>query len=185
MARFRYAAMDSGGDETTGEVTAEGRTQAAQMIRAKGLFPTRISELEAAGHKKGSVGSALKSGTKAKKKNAVTSFLTGRVKPRQLMTFTRQLATLIEAGLPLLRGLKILLKQEKTPGLRDALEGPRVALLEFVGRGVEADDLAVDLLLAQAAGDQLGDLGTGVEDGDPFGMMHSMGLFNKVMTATR
>ncbi len=64
-------------------------------------------------------------------------------------------------------------------------DAPRVALLEFVGRGVEADDLAVDLLLAQAAGDQLGDLGTVVEDGDPFGMMHSMGLFNKVMTATR
>ena len=124
MAKFRYAAMDSDGGETTGELTAESRTQAAQMIRAKGLFPTRISELDAAGPKKGSVGSALKAGPQqSRKKNAVMAFLTGRVKPRQLMTFTRQLATLIEAGLPLLRGLKILLKQEKTPGLRDALHG--------------------------------------------------------------
>ena len=123
MARFRYSAMDSSGGESTGELTSESRTQAAQMIRAKGLFPTKISEVAAAGPKKGSVGSALNKGPQVKKRNPVMAFLNGRVKPRQLMTFTRQLATLIEAGLPLLRGLKILLKQEKTPGLRDALQG--------------------------------------------------------------
>jgi type IV pilus assembly protein PilC len=46
-----------------------------------------------------------------------------RVKPKQLMVFTRQLATLVDAGLPLLRGLRILLKQEKHPALREALNG--------------------------------------------------------------
>jgi type IV pilus assembly protein PilC len=48
--------------------------------------------------------------------------LTGpRIKPKQLMIFTRQLATLVDAGLPLLRGLRVLLKQEKNPALRQAL----------------------------------------------------------------
>jgi type IV pilus assembly protein PilC len=46
-----------------------------------------------------------------------------RVKPKSLMVFTRQLATLVQAGLPLLRGLRILLKQEKNSALREALSG--------------------------------------------------------------
>jgi type IV pilus assembly protein PilC len=46
-----------------------------------------------------------------------------KVKPKHLMVFTRQLATLVQAGLPLLRGLRILLKQEKQVGLREALNG--------------------------------------------------------------
>jgi len=46
-----------------------------------------------------------------------------KVKPKQLMVLTRQLATLVQAGLPLLRGLRILLKQEKNTTLREALGG--------------------------------------------------------------
>jgi type IV pilus assembly protein PilC len=46
-----------------------------------------------------------------------------KVRTRNLMVFTRQLATLVDAGLPLLRGLRILLKQEKHPGLREAISG--------------------------------------------------------------
>jgi type IV pilus assembly protein PilC len=57
------------------------------------------------------------------KKTSVFAMFGGRVKPKQLMVLTRQLATLVDAGLPLLRGLRILLKQEKRPVLRDALGG--------------------------------------------------------------
>ncbi len=42
----------------------------------------------------------------------------GRVKPKVLMTFTRQLATLVDAGLPLLRGLRVLEKQERNAALK-------------------------------------------------------------------
>jgi type IV pilus assembly protein PilC len=45
-------------------------------------------------------------------------FLSGRVKSKQLSVFTRQLATLVDAGLPLLRGLRVLEKQEPNPTLR-------------------------------------------------------------------
>ena len=48
------------------------------------------------------------------------SFL-ARVKPKQMTAFTRQLATLINAGLPLLRGLQVLNKQEKNPALKRAI----------------------------------------------------------------
>src|SRR5208283_364877 len=44
--------------------------------------------------------------------------LSGRVKSKVLTTFTRQLATLVDAGLPLLRGLRVLEKQERNPTLK-------------------------------------------------------------------
>ena len=47
----------------------------------------------------------------------------GKVGAKQIMIFTRQLATLVDAGLPLLRGLHVLQKQEKTPQFRAALQG--------------------------------------------------------------
>jgi type IV pilus assembly protein PilC len=50
-------------------------------------------------------------------------FLSGRVKAGPLAIFTRQLATLIEAGMPLLRGLRILREQEDSPALRNVLDG--------------------------------------------------------------
>ena len=47
--------------------------------------------------------------------------LSGRVKPKVLTTFTRQLATLVDAGLPLLRGLRVLEKQERNATLKKIL----------------------------------------------------------------
>src|SRR6185295_2418953 len=47
--------------------------------------------------------------------------LSGRVKSKVLTTFTRQLATLVDAGLPLLRGLRVLEKQEKNVTLKDII----------------------------------------------------------------
>ena len=47
--------------------------------------------------------------------------LGGGVKPKVLTTFTRQLATLVDAGLPLLRGLRVLEKQERNANLKGIL----------------------------------------------------------------
>ncbi len=124
MPRFRYVAMDGSGAETEGVVDAESQSQAVSAIRGKGLFPTRVSEMGGGAESKG------KANAPVKRRNAsatqgfqLSSMFKPRVKPKQLMVFTRQLATLIEAGLPLLRGLRILLKQTKTAGLREALTG--------------------------------------------------------------
>ncbi len=124
MARFKYLAMDSGGNETEGVLDAENQSQAVAMIRGKGLFPTKVSEI---GGKKQSApaqpkrASAGQDGKGLKMEIKMPAFLGSGVKPKQLMVFTRQLATLVDAGLPLLRGLRILLKQEKNSALRKAL----------------------------------------------------------------
>lgn len=117
MPRFKYVAMDPKGQETSGVLDAASQSQAVAMIRSKGFFPTRVAEL--GGQKKASTG--LTSAAEEDKRKKRSRFMTARVKPKQLMIFTRQLATLIDAGLTLLRGLRILLKQEKHPALREAL----------------------------------------------------------------
>src|SRR6185369_8302883 len=87
-----------------------------------GFFPTKVVEAE-----KGKDGKTEAKGKPkgAKKKGGSINIqipgLSGRVKPKVLTTFTRQLATLVDAGLPLLRGLRVLEKQEKHPTLKDII----------------------------------------------------------------
>ncbi|MBM4147463.1 MAG: type II secretion system F family protein [Lentisphaerae bacterium] len=114
MPRYKYAAMDSKGGETSGEIDAESQAKAVAAIRARGLFPTKLTPT-AAGPRASSGAKGLKTEIR------LPRFLRGRVRTKQLMVLTRQLATLVDAGLPLLRGLRILLRQERNPTLREAL----------------------------------------------------------------
>jgi type IV pilus assembly protein PilC len=120
--------MDSKGAETEGVIDAESQSQAIASIRSKGYFPTKVVDMTASGQKK-QVVAAVGGGGKQEKGKGFQMQLklprlgAKRVKAKQLMVFTRQFATLIDAGLPLLRGLRILLKQEKHPALREALNG--------------------------------------------------------------
>lgn len=124
MPRFKYFAMDAKGAETEGVLDAESQAAAIASIRSKGFFPTRVVEIGGGAKKEaGPAVMATVSGKGLAQKSSLLSMLGGRVKPKQLMVLTRQLATLVDAGLPLLRGLRILLKQEKRPALRDALGG--------------------------------------------------------------
>jgi type IV pilus assembly protein PilC len=116
MANFQYSALDAKGEQTNGTVSANNETEAIQQLRAKGLYPTHIQE-EGKG-KQGKVAAPVKSKAKAKANKASKSAVGGRVKPKNLMIFTRQLATLIDSGLPLLRSLTVLEKQEPHPVLR-------------------------------------------------------------------
>lgn len=117
MARFRYIAMDQSGAEVEGVVEAVNQSAAVSVIKANNMIPTRVDPV---GGRKAPKQAAK---SNAQKKSFDIPFLKGRVKPKQLMILTRQLATLLEAGLPLLRGLRILLKQEKNPAMREALAG--------------------------------------------------------------
>ncbi|MEO5711869.1 MAG: type II secretion system F family protein [Luteolibacter sp.] len=117
MANFQYSALDAKGEQTTGTVAAATEAEAIQQLRGKGLYPTQINE-EGKG-KKGKAApakSAVKG--KAKGKPVAKGQTGGRIKPKSLMIFTRQLATLIDSGLPLLRSLTVLEKQEPNPVLR-------------------------------------------------------------------
>jgi type IV pilus assembly protein PilC len=132
MATFTFTAIDGKGNESKGTVEADSQTSAVARLREKGLFPTQITEggARAAGGgrapaKSGSsTAGPLRRKTAPKPKGALSmeirlpAFLGGRVKPKQLMVVTRQLATLIDAGLPLLRGLQVIQRQERHPGLK-------------------------------------------------------------------
>ena len=106
MANFEYIALDAKGTETTGTIKANDEADAISQLRKSGLYPTQVVP---AG--KGGVSSAAKK--RAKKSQSKGTKVGGRVKGKVLMIFTRQLATLVDAGLPLLRGLSVLGKQEK------------------------------------------------------------------------
>ena len=108
MATYQYEAMNAAGQEVKAEIEAATTEEAIAKIREEGLFPTKVKEK--AGKKKTGGAEVAKTGKKA----AGAGF--GKVKEKQLVQFTRQLSTLQDAGLPILRSLKILEQQQK-PGL--------------------------------------------------------------------
>ncbi len=125
MPRFRYVASDSKGSETEGVLDAQSQSEAIAMLKAKGFFPTSCDEIGGGGPKRagGPAGKARGKGAGDIEIKMPKFLQAQRVKAKDLTVFTRQLATLIDAGLPLLRGLRILLKQEKNHALRNALNG--------------------------------------------------------------
>jgi type IV pilus assembly protein PilC len=123
MPKFSYVAMDSSGKETKGTLDVGSQNEAIGRVKEMGLFPTRIVEVEKVKEKPDAKG---KAGKVAKKKGGGSiqikiPGLSGRVKSKVLTTFTRQLATLVDAGLPLLRGLRVLEKQERHPTLKSII----------------------------------------------------------------
>jgi type IV pilus assembly protein PilC len=129
MPRFNYVALDSRGQESTGLIEAGSSNEAIGQLRQAGYFPTNVYEEGKGGGRDG----AKKSGRKAKapkpaaaagtttRKGGIVLFERKTIKPKTLMVFTRQLATLIDAGLPLLRGLTVLGKQERDPVLKKTI----------------------------------------------------------------
>jgi type IV pilus assembly protein PilC len=121
MATFQYEAMNSVGQAVKGAVDATSSEEAITKIRAMGNFPTKIKE-KAAG--KGGAGKAAAGGAAAAaspraarpKRRTV-----GKVPVKLLTQFTRQLSTLQDAGLPILRSLRILQEQQKPGMLRVAI----------------------------------------------------------------
>ncbi len=114
MATFKYEAMDTSGGEVKDSVEAGSEEEAQQKIRQMGYFVTKI--IEVAGAKKGG-GNKRRSG--GRKKGQV--FTIGGVSSKHLCTFTRQFSTLQDAGLPVLRSLRILEHQMKPGVLKNAL----------------------------------------------------------------
>jgi len=124
MPKFNYVALDSRGTESVGVVEASSSNEAISQLRQAGFFPTNVVEEGKGGARKAVAKKATKqasagsSGTAAKKPGGIELFKKETVKSKTLMIFTRQLATLIDAGLPLLRGLTVLAKQERDPVLK-------------------------------------------------------------------
>src|SRR6266481_2353662 len=125
MPKYNYVAMDSRGKETKGTLEVASQNEAIARVKDMNLFPTKIVEIEQTKETKGN--KRKPAGKSAGKKggginlNIKIPGLSGRVKSKVLTTFTRQLATLVDAGLPLLRGLRVLEKQERNSTLKGIL----------------------------------------------------------------
>jgi type IV pilus assembly protein PilC len=126
--------MNSSGQEVKEEIDANDSAEAIAKIRGKGLFPTKVREKAA----------KKRVGKKKEEEQSLTPkrkmpIAIGGVSRKQLVTFTRQLSTLQDAGLPILRSLQILEDQQK-PGLLKAIIGGVVDEVE--GGGTLSDAMA-------------------------------------------
>ncbi|HEX7676147.1 MAG TPA: type II secretion system F family protein [Bdellovibrio sp.] len=117
MAKFSYQAKNSAGQMVQGEIEAGNQQEAIIRLRAQQLLPVRLS----AGGRSSSAG-----------KGGNISFFSPRVKGRDLQIFTRQFATLINAGIPVVDSLKILseglrpgLLKEASAQVKTSIEGGR------------------------------------------------------------
>src|ERR1044071_9235267 len=132
MPKFTYVAMDSRGKETKGTLEVTNQNEAIGRLKEMGFFPTKVVEIDKSKDKTETKGKAPKAAGKKGGFNANISIkipgLSGRVKSKVLTTFTRQIATLVDAGLPLLRGLRVLEKQEKNPTLRKIINDLAVSI---------------------------------------------------------
>jgi type IV pilus assembly protein PilC len=100
MASFAYNAINAHGAELSGEIAAADLAAAREQLRMKGLLAQSINEVD------DGASSAVSSGAFAKK-----------IKPKSLQIFSRQFATMIEAGLNVVSALVILEDQTDDPGL--------------------------------------------------------------------
>ncbi len=110
MPKYAYKATNKEGKDQFGVLESESQALAVQDIRNMGLFPTHIREARKSDEKRA-----------RKKKGGISELYFGGLKWKEIVIMTRQLATLIDAGLPLLRSLNILVAQQKPSKLRDVL----------------------------------------------------------------
>lgn len=125
MPRYSYVALNARGQELSGFLEGVSPSDAIAQLRQAGYFPTSVNQDEPSGPpaKMERGGGAKKIVRKARvKRRGIVLWKKKTVKTKTLMVFTRQLATLVDAGLPLLRGLEVLGKQEPDSVLKDTIE---------------------------------------------------------------
>ncbi|MBE3097889.1 MAG: type II secretion system F family protein [Planctomycetes bacterium] len=110
MPLFEYEAVDSQGRDVKAEIDAASQKDAADKVRALGLFARDVRQKARRGP-----------APSAEPKKKARTFAIGRVNAKQLTQFTRQMSTLQDAGLPILRSLRILEGQTKPGILKNAL----------------------------------------------------------------
>lgn len=150
MPTYQFEAMDPQGQEIKDIIEAATQDDAQATIRSMGYFVTKIAV------QKQAKGAAASSGKKRK------SFAVGGAGGKKIVTFTRQLSILQDAGLPILRSLKILEEQAKPGALKnglidvcDEIEGG-ASLSEALAKSPKVfDRLYVNMIKAGEAGGSL------------------------------
>jgi len=130
MPIFQYTAMDSSGKERKGKMEAPDEQAVGAALKEQGMFPTSIKEASASGGKKKTAaksGGGKKGGSMLSKMSEI-NIGTPVIKKKDLTVMTRQLAILLDAGLPLVRALKTLENQSKNAAMRKVLADTSVSV---------------------------------------------------------
>ena len=115
MPLYRYKAVSTAGELATGEIEAANEAETVGQLRDQGLMPMQVTIASGAAAKVAGPANAPRK----------PLFESRRVKPDQILGITRELATLLRAGLPLDRALETLIGLAPTPPVRDLLQGIR------------------------------------------------------------
>lgn len=129
MPTFVYEALDAQGKEIKADIEALSNKEAISKIRNKGLFPTKVRAKNGAKKVKAKTSSTVKS----------RKGIRGKVKTKVICQFARQLSTLQDAGLAILRSLRILEQQQKPGTLKRVI-------------GYVAEDIEGGATLSEALG---------------------------------
>jgi type IV pilus assembly protein PilC len=125
--------VNAGGLRSKGSLEVTNQSEALRRIKEMGLFPTWVRPATTA---------PLPAPARAARKPFQFRNLTiGRIKPATMTVFTRQLATLVDVGMPLLRGLRLLQEQEANQSLK--------RIIAEVARTVESGGSMSEALAAQ------------------------------------
>ena len=136
MSNFAYVAFDARGRETKGHLDVADHSEALRRLKEMGYFPTKVVRRVISPNKQ----AAVKQVQRIERRNILSISIPGLgkgVKAKALCTFTRQLATLIQTGMPLLRGLRILEEQETNSALKRII-GDIAGVIEGGGNLSEA-----------------------------------------------
>lgn len=148
MAAFRYEALTDAGKSERGVIEADSARQARALVRARGLAPVSVDPI---------------SGDAALAANGKSRRMRGRLRTGELALATRQLASLLAAGLPLERALSALIEQSERAHVRDVLASVRTDVLagNSLASALEQHkrDFPDIYRALVAAGEQSGDLG--------------------------
>ena len=120
MSNYSYVAVDPRGMESRGTLDVSDQSEALRRIKEMGLFPTKVLAADKPRH--GAAVIQHRPGAVPGSWSLSLPVWGGRIRAAVLVVFTRQLATLIEAGMPLLRGLRTLEEQAESRALRRLIQ---------------------------------------------------------------
>ncbi len=127
MMKFQYKAKNPGGKVISGEIDAVSATDAKKRLMRSRLKPISIKAMKSGnpGENVGLLGGMIYWDDKGALQLQLGS---GNPTTKELIIFTKQFATLLNSGVPMIQGLQILAEQQKSRSFRMAIEGIRYSL---------------------------------------------------------
>ena len=154
MPLFSYRAVSASGDVSSGELEAANESEIVDRLRDQGLMPMQIAQ---------ALGGARPSGSRGKAATGARWLQPRRVTRDHVLSITRELATLLRAGLPLDRALELLISLAPTlpvavmlQGVRDEVRGGKALSQALDARSEIFSRFYVNIVRAGEAGGALG-----------------------------